>query len=137
MASTLAIAQLCARWRRRAQPRHVPLIITSAVVLSCLAVLLLDWGFSQLYVRLDDTHLAVAPDASAMYRDPTSAGVVSDDGSLGSSDGDAERAEYEEYYAATGAVDGGIGMDDSEADPLQDDLLSEDDVDADGDHEEL
>ena len=51
MASTLIIAQLCARWRRRAQPRHVPLIITSAVVLSCLAVLILDWGFSQMCAR--------------------------------------------------------------------------------------
>ena len=71
MASTLIIAQLCARWRRRAQPRHVPLIITSAVVLSCLAVLVLDWGFSQAYVRLDDTHIA-ASDPSVMYRDPTS-----------------------------------------------------------------
>ena len=90
MAVTMVIAQACARWHKRAlprhvpliferepqpspftltlalaltytftltshlspltshpYPRHVPLIITSAVVLSCLAVLLLDWAFSQ------------------------------------------------------------------------------------------
>jgi hypothetical protein len=39
----------------------VPLVITSAVVLSCLLVLLLDWAFSQLYVRLPDIVPAHAP----------------------------------------------------------------------------
>lgn len=53
MLCTMGISQLCSRSRRRLQPRHVPLVITSAVVLSCLAILFLDWGFSQLFVRLD------------------------------------------------------------------------------------
>ncbi|KAL1525446.1 hypothetical protein AB1Y20_020303 [Prymnesium parvum] len=53
MLSTMLISQLCSRSQKRLQPRHVPLVITSAVVLSCLAVLVLDWGFSQLFVRLD------------------------------------------------------------------------------------
>jgi len=35
------------------------MVITSAVVLSCLLVLLLDWAFSQLYVRIDDLPLEI------------------------------------------------------------------------------
>lgn len=50
----MAVAHGCGHWSRKTQPRQVPLVITSAVVLSCLLVLLLDWGFSQLYVRLPD-----------------------------------------------------------------------------------
>ena len=54
MASTMLIAQLCAGVRRRLQPRHVPLVITTAVVTSCLVVICMDWFFSQLYVHIDD-----------------------------------------------------------------------------------
>src|SRR6056297_1900414 len=50
----MAVAHGCGHWSRKTQPRQVPLVITSAVVLSCLLVLLLDWAFSQLYVRLPD-----------------------------------------------------------------------------------
>ncbi|EOD40923.1 hypothetical protein EMIHUDRAFT_222339 [Emiliania huxleyi CCMP1516] len=53
MLCTMGISQLCSRSRRRLQPRHVPLVITSAVVLSCLAILFLDWGFSQLFAGGD------------------------------------------------------------------------------------
>ena len=126
MASTLMIAQLCARWRKRAQPRHVPIIITTAVVLSCLVVLLLDWGFSQMYVRLDDTHLAFAEtDPSAIYRDPAAAAeqpqpqqpVIPKEGggaaaaaqraaaaaALSDFDqGEADMEEYDSYYASGG-----------------------------------
>jgi len=122
MASTLVVAQLCARWKQRAQPRHVPIIITSAVVLACLAVLVLDWAFSQLYVRLDDSHLAFAASASdpaALYRDPSApptsmddswppgiasdppTGYADDDGALVAGY-EAELAEYESDYAAGG-----------------------------------
>ena len=52
--ATLLVAHTVALSRRHAQPRHVPLTITTAVVLSCLAVLLLDWAFSQFYVRVGD-----------------------------------------------------------------------------------
>lgn len=99
MCATMLIAQLCARWRQRAQPRHVPFIITSAVVLSCLAVLFLDWAFSQAYVRLDDTHLMVAPDPSAMYRDPA-ANVDGGVGGASPGSDEAERAEYLAHYSA-------------------------------------
>jgi hypothetical protein len=134
MLSTMLISQACARWRRRAQPRHVPLIITTAVVLSCLAVLLLDWGFSQMYVRLDDTHLAVGPsDPSDIYRDPAGGGgdgaAASEMGAPSASEGFAdadEQADYAAYYAG-----GGVGS----ADATYAD--ADDDEDQDGDHEEL
>ena len=130
MASTMIIAQLCARWRRRAQPRHVPIIITSAVVLACLSVLLLDWGFSQMYVRLDDTHLAAAAsDPAALYRDPSAATEMDVDGFA-----EAERAEYESYYAAGGPpTDPPASVYLESADEAVDGL----DVDVDGDHDEL
>merc|ERR1719310_2227221 len=60
MAMTMLIAQLCAGVRRRLQPRNVPLVITTAVVTSCLCVIFLDWFFSQLYVHIDDA-VAGAP----------------------------------------------------------------------------
>lgn len=53
MASTMVIAQLCAGLKRRLQPRNVPLVITTAVVTSCLLVIFIDWFFSQMYVRID------------------------------------------------------------------------------------
>ena len=134
MASTMLIAQLCARWRRRAQPRHVPLIITSAVVLACLAVLLIDWGFSQMYVRLDDTHLAATPNASAMYTDPAASG---DDALLHGADGDAERAEYEEYYATADAAAASAGSERTQMATLRATTSTRDEFDADGDHDEL
>lgn len=136
MASTILISQLCARWRRRAQPRHVPFIITSAVVLSCLAVLLLDWGFSQAYVRLDDSHLvaaAAASDSSALYEDHSGTAAAGGDGgdeayaaALGEGLGDAEaqHAEYETYYASSAAAGSASMYEDEE-------------YDADGDRDEL
>ena len=156
MASTMLIAQLCARWRRRAQPRHVPLIITTAVVLSCLSVLLLDWGFSQAYVRLDDSHLAAAAavsDASALYADPTDAAGRSDDGAahsgtaydlggggaapmdhqLAAGEAEAERVEYDSYYRDAAAAAAAA----SANDPSDDSLLLDADEDVDGDRDEL
>ena len=69
MLVTMATAQLVARARRRAQPRHVPGVITSAVVLSCLLILLLDWGFSQLYVHVDDGVEVLGADAATAFYD--------------------------------------------------------------------
>ena len=87
-------------WLQCKQPRHVPLIITSAVVLSCLAVLLLDWAFSQMYVRLDDTHLITASSAEDIYRDPSGAGFAAIDAQGGAErDGTAGFDEYASYYA--------------------------------------
>ena len=56
MLATICISHACATWMKggRPQPRHVPLIITWAVVISCLVVLVLDWGFSQLFVHIND-----------------------------------------------------------------------------------
>ena len=65
MTATMAIAQLCGTARRRAQPRHVPLLITWAVVLACLVVLVFDWGFSQLYVHVADDDRAAAAAAAS------------------------------------------------------------------------
>lgn len=48
--STMVISHICSRFQYRLQPRHVPLVITWAVVLSCLAILLFDWGFSQVCI---------------------------------------------------------------------------------------
>ena len=138
MASTIVIAQLCARWRRRAQPRHVPIMITSAVVLACLSVLLIDWGFSQLYVRLDETHLAAAAsDPSALYRDPsgiadgTAAAAVQAAGSTGpikvEGGGFARAEELAEYQAAY--AEGGPAAEHFDAAEANDDV--------DGDHDEL
>ena len=44
MLTTICISHACATWMKggRPQPRHVPLIITWAVVISCLLVLVLD-----------------------------------------------------------------------------------------------
>ena len=60
---TMIVAHTCGHWSRKTQPRQVPLIITSAVVLACLLVLLLDWAFSQLYVRIGDIELPQHADA--------------------------------------------------------------------------
>lgn len=76
MTFTMCIAQGCSHWRR-AQPRHVPLTITSAVVTACLAVLTLDWAFSQMYVRLDTSHM-MDTDASAIYLQPETAASAAD-----------------------------------------------------------
>jgi ABC-type transporter Mla maintaining outer membrane lipid asymmetry ATPase subunit MlaF/ABC-type transporter Mla maintaining outer membrane lipid asymmetry permease subunit MlaE len=126
MAATMLIAQACARWQRRAQPRHVPFIITSAVVLSCLAVLFLDWAFSQAYVRLDDTHLIAAADPAAMYRDPSSAVEYIADAADALPE--ADRAEYRDEYddadTQNVAVDGFGGF--SELRPASDSLDLED-----------
>ena len=158
MASTMIIAQLCARWRRRAQPRHVPIIITSAVVLSCLAVLLLDWGFSQAYVRLDDSHLAAAAaasDASALYSDRTNSGA--DDGDIAGSahaaaasggaglddatmpgvEAEAERVEYENFYKYASDAAVGAAVEPSEEELGAAFAYGEGEDDVDGDRDEL
>jgi ABC-type nitrate/sulfonate/bicarbonate transport system ATPase subunit/ABC-type transporter Mla maintaining outer membrane lipid asymmetry permease subunit MlaE len=44
----MLVAELCARWKPNLTPRGVPFVITSAVVLSGLLVIMVDWGFSQL-----------------------------------------------------------------------------------------
>ena len=85
-------------------------------------MLLLDWAFSQAYVRLDDTHLAAAPNASAMYRDPNELATA-----------EADRAEYEEFYASSGA-DADVA---AAAAGNVEEIPEDDDVDADGDHDEL
>ncbi len=67
MLTTICISHACATWMKggRPQPRHVPLIITWAVVISCLVVLVLDWGFSQLFVHIHDA--GSADDAGAWH----------------------------------------------------------------------
>ena len=133
MASTILIAQICARWRRRAQPRHVPIIITTAVVVSCLCVLLLDWGFSQLYVRLDDTHLvgAAAAAPAALYADRAEGGAAAGMHAAEALDdlAAADQAEYVSYYAEQA----GQAPSATTAAAAEEDL----DVDVDGDHDEL
>ena len=104
MASTMAVAQLCAGARRRLQPRHVPLVITTAVVTSCLLVICMDWGFSQLYVHIDDVVAGV----------PMGGGVGGADG--GGADGGADGAAMAGAAAAAeGAMGGGLGASEEEA----------------------
>lgn len=45
---TLITAEVCARCRVNMTTRHVPIVITSSVVISSLLVIITDWGFSQL-----------------------------------------------------------------------------------------
>mmetsp|Transcript_26358 Transcript_26358/g.39932 ORF Transcript_26358/g.39932 Transcript_26358/m.39932 type:complete len:574 (+) Transcript_26358:28-1749(+) len=45
---TLLTAEVCARSRVNMTTRHVPIVITSSVVISSLLVIVADWGFSQL-----------------------------------------------------------------------------------------
>ena len=47
----VAVAELCARHNERLQPRSVPFVITSAVVLSGLLIIFADWGVSQVLIR--------------------------------------------------------------------------------------
>ena len=96
MASTMLIAQLCAGVRRRLQPRHVPLVITTAVVTSCLVVICLDWFFSQLYVHIDDLPLGI------------------DLGGAGAGGGGGG-ADVGGAAAAEAAMGGGLGAADNEA----------------------
>jgi hypothetical protein len=104
MVSTMVIAQLCAGVRRRLQPRHVPLVITTAVVTSCLVVICMDWFFSQLYVHIDDLGTDV----------PTGIGVGGADG--GGADGGADGAAMAGAAAAAeGAMGGGLGASEEEA----------------------
>ena len=100
MAGTMAIAQLCAGVRRRLQPRHVPLVITTAVVTSCLVVICMDWFFSQLYVHIDDVVTDV----------PMGVGVGGADG--GGADGAAMAGAA---AAAEDAMGGGLGASEEEA----------------------
>jgi hypothetical protein len=51
MAIIVALAELCGRWNHLLQPRNVPTVITSAVVLSGLTIIFADWGFSQILIR--------------------------------------------------------------------------------------
>ena len=44
----IAVAEAAGRVREGLTPRHVPGVITSAVVISGLLVIISDWGFSQL-----------------------------------------------------------------------------------------
>ena len=134
MCATMLIAQVCARWQRRAQPRHVPFIITSAVVLACLAVLLLDWGFSQAYVHLDDSHLLAATSPADMYLDP-SAGAGAD-GTVRPADAEGNAADVMDAAAGEGS-----GMADAmmmgvdtmgSTEPVHNDVAEEEMVDVDG-----
>eukprot|EP00039_Didymoeca_costata_P002597 m.61354 g.61354 ORF g.61354 m.61354 type:complete len:499 (-) comp11402_c0_seq1:1299-2795(-) len=47
----MTIAEVCARWNPLLQPRNVPTVITSAVVLSGLLIIFADWGFSQVLLK--------------------------------------------------------------------------------------
>jgi len=51
MTITVVLAELCGRWNQLLQPRNVPTVITSAVVLSGLTIIFADWGFSQILIR--------------------------------------------------------------------------------------
>lgn len=47
----IALAEICGRWNPLLQPRDVPTVITSAVVLSGLFIIFADWGFSQVLIQ--------------------------------------------------------------------------------------
>lgn len=51
MAITLFVAEVCGRFNPLLQPRDVPTVITSAVVLSGLAIIFADWGFSRILIN--------------------------------------------------------------------------------------
>jgi len=50
----IALAETCGRWDPLLQPRSVPNVITSAVVLSGLCIIFADWGFSQVLLQYAD-----------------------------------------------------------------------------------
>ena len=99
MASTMVIAQLCAGLKRRLQPRNVPLVITTAVVTSCLLVIFIDWFFSQMYVRIDAAPYGIGAAAAAA----ADGGNASDAAAAA-----AAAAEGDEGAAAAGAAGGGM-----------------------------
>ena len=99
MASTMVIAQLCAGLKRRLQPRNVPLVITTAVVTSCLLVIFIDWFFSQMYVRIDAAPYGIGAAAAA----DDDGGNASDAAAAA-----AAAAEGDEGAAAAGAAGGGM-----------------------------
>jgi len=51
MAIIMAVAETCGRFFPYLQPRGVPGVITSAVVISGLLIILSDWGFSQVLLK--------------------------------------------------------------------------------------
>ena len=51
MTAILAVAEVAARSDPRLQPRGVPSVITAAVVAAGLAIILMDWAFSQLLLH--------------------------------------------------------------------------------------
>jgi hypothetical protein len=51
MMITMMLAEICGRWDVLLQPRNVPTVITSAVVLSGLCIIFADWGFSQVLIH--------------------------------------------------------------------------------------
>ena len=105
-----------------------------------LAVLVLDWAFSQLYVRLDSSHL-VASDPEAIYREaaPPGGRGLDDDDDESLPRGAGNYAEYDAYFAAEAsrAAEDAYGLGGAAADG--EDELGEGaaDVDVDGDHDEL
>lgn len=54
MLITIALAETCGRFDPLLQPRSVPTVITSAVVLSGLCIIFADWGFSQVLLKYAD-----------------------------------------------------------------------------------
>jgi phospholipid/cholesterol/gamma-HCH transport system permease protein len=54
MSITMALAEICGRWDVLLQPRNVPTVITSAVVLSGLFIIFADWGFSQVLIAYSE-----------------------------------------------------------------------------------
>ena len=50
----ICLAETCGRWDPLLQPRSVPTVITSAVVLSGLCIIFADWGFSQVLLQYAD-----------------------------------------------------------------------------------
>lgn len=51
MLITMGIAEFSGRFYPYLQPRGVPGVITSAVVISGLCIILCDWGFSQVLLQ--------------------------------------------------------------------------------------
>jgi ABC-type transporter Mla maintaining outer membrane lipid asymmetry permease subunit MlaE len=47
----MLVAEVCSRWTENLTPRGVPGAITSTVVIGSLAVIVADWGFSQLLLQ--------------------------------------------------------------------------------------
>ena len=98
----------------------MPLIITTAVVLSCLGILLLDWGFSQAYVRLDDTHIIATADPADLYADA----------------GDGEHATAAVAAGDAAVAGGAMDVDEGAAQGYEAPMEMEEE-DVDGDHDEL